>query len=102
MSGIRDECEKYVNNPGKFEGENRYLPHLYNQIFSAECMASRRDTVESIHRIVVIEVDVKIFPELEGVDDVFIHEDNHGFVTELEEEEAKEIAREINEEIEPC
>ncbi len=92
VNRVQEDCEQAVDGPGKFENEERYVPYFYKEINggSGECLASREVTVDCVYKVSVIEDDREFFPELDGIDEVFLHESNMGFVTELTEEEAEE------------
>lgn len=98
VSEVRDKCEQAVNNPGKFEGEARYVPYIYREMAKGcgKLLAAQSQGVSCVYKVDVRDEDIEYFSELEDVATVYLHEDNYGFVTEFTEDEAERAAKDIN------
>lgn len=72
-----------IRDAGKFEGEMVYVPHFWENVimYSGEVDQVKYNNV-LIHKVKVREGDREKFPELEGVDYVYLFEDHNGFVKE--------------------
>jgi hypothetical protein len=64
-----------ISAPGKFEGEMLYVPHFYGQ------EPATQDTGLLTYK--VTEEDAKAFPELSGKKEVWLAEDDQGFIYEV-------------------
>lgn len=87
IESIRRECEEQVEGPGKFEGESIYVPYFYGD--SLDGCADGFGDVDWIGYYSAVSVDDDdraIFPELEGVETVYLCETGQGFVSEITRE----------------
>ena len=66
-----------ITSPGKFAGCDRWVPMMWDMGLNGYGEVGEDYTV-----LAVSELDVKRFPELEGVDKVRMHEDDNGFIHE--------------------
>ena len=65
------------NNPGKFEGEPRYVPTFWDHVLNGDIWETYCD---GWVRVEIQPEDVAEFPELEGFTFVDLRECNAGFV----------------------
>ena len=75
MNKIVKHYEEMVKQPGKFEGQPRFIPYFYDLVLDGGGYID--DTTAEIE---ITSEDVKLFPELKGYDKVVLYEDNDGFV----------------------
>jgi hypothetical protein len=68
-----------VSHPGKFEGENAYIPFYWNEYLNG----CADDDDGEILTFNVEQGDKVIFPELEGIEQVKLMETDQGFVIEV-------------------
>jgi len=68
--------EEIVKQPGKFEGQPRFIPYFYNLMLGGEGTTA----TELVTEIEITSEDVKLFPELKGYDKVVLYVDNDRFV----------------------
>jgi hypothetical protein len=76
----RSEYEAMVKGPGKYEGEEPYVPYLWEEVVMegfSEIDEDGNDVVE------VSDLDFFTFPELKGRKYVVLHEWDDGFVVEI-------------------
>lgn len=76
-----DPCEyendgTYITSPGKFEGEPRYVPYLWDQIMRGGADEDDGSTL----KFIINDEDRAIYQELAGVEYVRLWEDDVGFV----------------------
>lgn len=77
----RAECAERVRGPGKFEGEQIYVPYFYDQYLDGGADEDHGRTLQ----FNVTDEDRTIFPdELSGVNVVYIYERDDGFVCETD------------------
>jgi hypothetical protein len=74
-----DEKTLNITDPGKFEGEARYMPHFYD-LFLNGC--ADEDDGETL-TFNVEQDDIDEFPELADFKRVRFFEDSQGFVREI-------------------
>lgn len=78
------ECEALVSTPGKFQGEQRYVPYLYHVAVEYGADDEEWDDDDEVTYIFKItDEDHDKFPELEVGRTVRIFTDNNGFVHEI-------------------
>lgn len=88
MSHVQDEadcaymCEYetddlYIVASGKFEGEPRYIPHMWDLIGGGWFTEGEED---GVFTIVPDEDDIADYPELANVERIVTWQDNFGFV----------------------
>lgn len=77
-------CRESVKCPGKFEGEQAYVPYFYEQGISGFADLEGGDCQEggAWMKFRVTAEDRLLFPELKGRQWVTLWEDSQGFVTE--------------------
>jgi len=68
--------EELTKQPGKFEGEARYVPYFYDLML--EGTGEQLD--DEVISIKITPEDIKIFPELQDYKEVLLTVDNNGFV----------------------
>ena len=73
-------CLYDVTHPGKFEGENIYVPYFWGQYLEGAYDRDDGDILE----FDVTEDDIRLFPELASRKVVAIMERDDGFVIEVE------------------
>ena len=74
----RSEWEEIVSHPGKFEGCNPWIPYFWEAYLNG-CASEDYGRTLAFD---VDETDRTIFPELEGVERVYLWESDSGFVYE--------------------
>lgn len=87
---ISAECADVANSPGAYEGEARYVPHMDSAPGSV-MWSFTGHRVGIIRAVEVNPTDRYIFSELEDRDVVILYENNHGFVSELDEGDVEDI-----------
>lgn len=75
----RTDYESIVRSPGKFEGCAPYVPYLWDMAVADGCPSDFEGTLH----IQIERVDIAMFPELAGIKEVEMLEDDQGFVREL-------------------
>lgn len=75
----RDECLEAVRGPGKFEGQEPYVPYLWDAYLNG--MADRDDGKVLTFRIT--DEDRALFPELKGKNRIRLMETDYGFVVRV-------------------
>ena len=73
------QYEEMVKHPGKFEGENRYVPYFWE--VGLDGLYSYKNN--GIYYFYVTLDNIDIFPELNGIKIIRLHEREDGFVIEL-------------------
>jgi hypothetical protein len=73
------DYEEIVKGPGKFEGENRYIPYYYMLAMDGQ----NYEDDEGNMLFDVTAADRALFPELEKVVTVKLYEREDGFVVEV-------------------
>lgn len=69
-----------ITNPGKFEGERRFVPHFFDMFLSGFADFDDGDTMG----FEVTETERRAFPELAGVKVVCLMVRDDGFVVEVD------------------
>jgi len=77
------ECEDMVNWPGKFEGEERYLPYYYDHYLNGSEDFTHQKYGVYISGYYVSKEDKAKFPELKNRRTVKFYESNDGFICEV-------------------
>ena len=77
----RQECEDAVKGPGKFEGEQAYVPYYWNVYLEGFALETADD--DGVVTFDVHPDDIALFPELKGQVYVYLTETNDGFVCEV-------------------
>jgi|GEM_PF-3392201 len=78
-----DQRESYANDvkePGKFEGEAAFVPYFWDAYLNGSADDEIGDTL--VFR--VTDEDRDLFPELDGVDTVYLESTNDGFVVQVD------------------
>ena len=83
---ILAECEESISHPGKFEGEQRYVPYFYAQYLDGFSDSDNGHTIE----FDISQDDIDIFPELDGKNRIALAETNSGFIIEVEPEDQED------------
>jgi len=73
------QCEEIVRGPGKFEGEARYVPYLYNASLEFGDVPGARGVIS----VEVTQEDKALFPELRRRKRVRLYERDDGLVEEV-------------------
>ena len=83
-----------IANPGKFEGEMRYVPHMYDDSLEG-CWEQDGSVVWSF----IDETDIKQWPELEGKEGnvIALEEFDNGFIVSKIYESIEALKKEIGE-----
>lgn len=76
---LRAECESDVKRPGKMEGNASYVPYFWDHYLDG----GADDDERGVLRFDVTNEDRLIFPDLNGVDSVYLYEDEQGSVNDL-------------------
>ena len=82
----RVEYDKIVKGPGKFEGENSYIPYFWGVVNQGEAELEYLDDngfEDCCYWVTVSEDDRELFPELKAGERIPIYEDDNGFVREI-------------------
>ena len=79
----RAQCEALVKGPGKFEGEQPYVPYFWT--FYLDGMAD--DDTDGLLRFDVTDLDRTLWPELGDKVAVYLRERDDGFVVEESDEQ---------------
>ena len=82
----RVEYDKIVKGPGKFEGENSYIPYFWEVVNQGEAEVEYLDDWGLFlmgYWVTVSEDDRELFPELKAGERIPIYEDDNGFVREI-------------------
>lgn len=93
---VRAECEADVARPGKFEGEAVYVPYFW----AAYLNGFHSDDHGDVLSFEVTATDREIFPELAGVERVYLRERSDGFVVQTTKEDADSAEAEDSDD--PC
>ena len=75
----RQECEQAVKGPGKFEGEQAYVPYYWDVYLNGFADDDDGDVLT----FDVESDDLEVFPELEGQTHVYLVCTDNGFVCEV-------------------
>lgn len=67
---------KYIIQPGKFEGEPRYVPDLWHVYLDG----GADEDVDGTLKFIITDEDRTHYPELASVEYVILWEDDNGFV----------------------
>lgn len=75
------ECEDgRIRSPGKFEGEALYVPYFWDMYMDGFAQSVDDGVIK-----MAVELDDRIeFPELEGIEEVWLWVTEQGFVTEIQ------------------
>jgi hypothetical protein len=76
---LKREVNNMIKSPGKFEGENDYIPYFW-EIGLDGCFDGEDNGIWLFN---VTNEDLCKWPELEGVKTIRLHEREDGFVIEL-------------------
>lgn len=95
----RADYEEQVKGPGKFGGEEPYVPYFYDVMTHGfvEDEASWPDGGGWVGLFVVSEEDQKLFPELTLGQKIAIYERSDGLVEEMKPADAEELMTEMHE-----
>lgn len=77
----RNECVEIVSRPGKFEGEQPYVPYFWDVYLDG--FADDDDGERLVFN--VCDTDREMFPELGDREQVILVETDNGFVCEVKE-----------------
>lgn len=75
----RGDYEQAVSQPGKFEGEQPYIPYLWESVMNGFGFDENEDGSVSVE---VAVLDEQRFPELRGKQSIRMREREDGFVVE--------------------
>lgn len=91
----REDFERIVRQPGKFEGQEPWAPYFYEQMLNGDGEYLN----DSMQLMEILPEDKEKFPELEGKDYVLLYLSNDGFVDAkaLSSKEAEEVRQEFSE-----
>ena len=84
----RKDYEQTVKSPGKFEGEQVYVPYLWEEgICSGQGFGVISDFGLYCDSVTIQLDDLLIFPELKAIETIYLCENSQGFVSEMTKEE---------------
>jgi hypothetical protein len=69
----------FIQNPGKFERQPRWLPHMWDMVLDGYGDDEENDG-EIVTKLAVLFEDVQKYPELERIGVIEIWETNEGFI----------------------
>lgn len=84
-----DYCEM-VSKPGKFEGEQPYIPYFWQQYLNGWENETVYDNDVQYSLYEIENEDRIIFPELKDIFGIALWEDNNGFVNSIDFESAED------------
>lgn len=90
-----EEYADMVRGPGKYEGCDPHVPYFHGESADEES-SDMEFGGDWIGIYTVSAEDRKIFPELKGVRKIALMEDNQGFVSEIDLDEARDRMNEID------
>lgn len=86
-----NECLDMVDGPGKYEGEMPYVPHFHQSEGGEVIYSAQYGYCSCILKYDVLEQDKRIFQEIGPRDYILLHENNQGFVQEIDRQDVKAI-----------
>ena len=84
----QDELKSYrempqntiIIDPGKFQGEARYVPELYDASMERDVDIEDDEDGSTFYIVNIVREDITAFPELAGYKTIAFYEDDQGFV----------------------